>query len=93
MGIWDRIRNALAGPPRVQTGGDEGAEAALHEEFGTPTEGDAELKHMEETGGGGGASTLRYGASQAAEVASDTEASAEPARDDLTSEEARDPDS
>jgi hypothetical protein len=51
MGFLDKIRNALAGPPRVQGGDDEG-DAALHEDFGTPDEGDAEVKASEQLSGG-----------------------------------------
>jgi hypothetical protein len=70
MSFLDRIRKMLAGPPHVQAGDDEEA-AALHEEYGAPREGEADLKYMEETGGGGGAAGLRLGASEAAEVSLD----------------------
>jgi hypothetical protein len=69
MSFLDKLRNVLSGPPRVQAGDDEEA-AVLHEEFGGPDEGAAEVKHMEETGGGGGMIRGdRYAAREAAEAA------------------------
>jgi hypothetical protein len=79
MGFLTWLRNALAGPPRIQDGGDAGAAADLQEEFGAQDEGAEELRRMEGTGGGGGYNAAeRIGASEAAEAA----------ESDLTSEEA-----
>lgn len=85
MGFLDWLRNALAGPPRIEDGGDPDATADLHEEFGVAAEGADDLRRMEDTGGAGGyVPGERYGASEAAEAA----------EDDLASEEAPpDPDS
>ncbi len=73
MGLGDWFR-------RMFSSGSERAEkaAAMHEGFGAPDEGEVDLKRVEETGGGGGTSGLRFGASEAAEAA----------EDDLASEEA-----
>jgi hypothetical protein len=68
MGFLTWLRNALAGPPRIQTGDAEEA-AALHEEFGTADEGAADLRHVEGAGGGGRSPDVRFGASEAAEAA------------------------
>jgi hypothetical protein len=88
MSIGDFFRKLFTGPTRIGDGSAEDA-ATLHEELGTPGEGDAELKRMEgtgsggdstgfHTGAGGGATGLRYGASESAEAA----------EEDLASEEA-----
>jgi hypothetical protein len=74
MSFLDRLRKMLAGPPHVQGGDDEGA-AALHEEFGTPDEGEAEVKRMETTAGG--AVMPGYAASEAAEAADENLATEE----------------
>jgi hypothetical protein len=66
MSFLDRLRNMLAGPPRVQGGDDEGA-AALREEYGTPDEGAADIRRMETTAGG--APMPGFAASEAAETA------------------------
>lgn len=70
MGFLDRLRNMLAGPPRVQ-GGDAEEAAALHEEFGTPDEGSADVRRVEGGGPGVGAGlhNVGFGASEAAEAA------------------------
>jgi hypothetical protein len=85
MSFLDWLRNALAGPPRIQDGGDPEAAADLHAEFGVADGGAADLRRMEDTGGAGGyVPGERYGASEAAEAA----------ETDLASEEAPpDPDS
>jgi hypothetical protein len=68
MGFLDRLRNLLAGPPRIQ--GDAADEAALHEEFGTPDQGAADVRRVEGSpGGGGGLHNVGFGASEAAEAA------------------------
>ena len=68
MSFLDRLRNMLAGPPRIQ--GDEADAAALHEEFGTADEGAADLRRVEGSPGiGGGLHNVGYGASEAAEAA------------------------
>jgi hypothetical protein len=68
MSIGDWFRKLFAGPTHIGDGSNEDA-AALHEEYGTPGEGEADLRHMEETGGGGGLAGLRFGANEAAEAA------------------------
>jgi hypothetical protein len=45
MGFWSRLRETLAGPAHVQGGAEEGS--ALHEEYGTPSAGDNEMKEVE----------------------------------------------
>jgi hypothetical protein len=79
MSFLDRIRNWLAGPPHIQGGDDEGGEAALHEEYGTPTEGDAAIKATES--GSGGAVMPGYAAARGAEAA-EAETSSEEAPPD-----------
>ncbi len=77
VSLFDRLRNLLSGPPRVADGGDPEAAAALHEEYGTPDAGEADLERMAETGGGptyaagGYARDAGFGASEAAEAAED----------------------
>lgn len=73
MSISDWFRNLFSSSS-------EGAEedAALREEGLGSDEGEADLKYMEETGGGGGTTPIRYGAVESAEAA----------EDDLESEEA-----
>jgi hypothetical protein len=69
MGLLERIRNMLAGPSHIEDA-DEGDAAALHEEFGAPDEGDADVKRMAGTGGGGGYDRGEpYAASEGAEAA------------------------
>jgi hypothetical protein len=51
MGFLDSLRKMLQGPPHVQGGDDEGA-AALHEEYGTGSGSDADIKRMETSIGG-----------------------------------------
>jgi len=51
MSFLDRLRKALAGPPHIQGGDDEG-DAALHEEYGTPDPAEADVRHLETTTGG-----------------------------------------
>ena len=76
MGFLQWLRNALAGPPRIQDGGDAEAAAALHEELGVADEGADDLRRMEGTGGAGGYDrAARFGASEAAETAQDDVAS------------------
>jgi hypothetical protein len=78
MGFFQWLRNALAGPARIQDGGDPDAAADLHEEFGVADEGAADLQRMEGTGGAGGyLGAERFGASEAAEAAQDDVASEE----------------
>jgi hypothetical protein len=48
MSFLDRLRNWLSGPPHIEARGDDDA-AALHEEYHTPDEGEAELRRMEQT--------------------------------------------
>jgi hypothetical protein len=76
MSLLDRLRDLLAGPPRIQ-GGDAEEAAALREEFGTSDEGAADVRRME-TGGGpaaarlggsGATDAVRFGGSEAAEAA------------------------
>jgi hypothetical protein len=74
MSFFDRLRKLLAGPPRVQTGADEGA--ALHEEFGTSNTGEADLRRAENLSGGAVAPGLA------------TPAAAEAAEAQIASEEA-----
>jgi hypothetical protein len=77
VSFLDRLRNLLAGPPRIEDAGDPEAAADLQEEYGAPDQGAADLEEIAETGGaylrGGG-----YGAAEAAEAA----------EDDLATEEA-----
>jgi hypothetical protein len=50
MGLWDRIRNALAGPPHVDDSDrDEGPEidAAMAADFAAPDKGEADVRRME----------------------------------------------
>ena len=75
MSFLDRLRNLLAGPPRIQ--GDAEEAAALREEFGTSDEGAADVRRVDTGGGpaparfGGGGATdaVRFGGSEAAETA------------------------
>lgn len=70
MSFFTWLRNAIAGPPQIQDGGDPGGAADLQEEYGIPGEGMDDLGRMEDTGGGGGYQAAeRFGASEAAEVA------------------------
>ncbi len=71
MSLFDRLRNMLSGPPHVADGGDSEAAADLHEEYGTPDAGEADVERMAETGGGGGGYVRGggFGASEAAEAA------------------------
>jgi hypothetical protein len=50
MGLFDSLRKAIAGPPRVSGAGDEAGEvaAALHEEYTPPASGDDEIKEIDE---------------------------------------------
>jgi len=68
MSFLDSLRKIFAGPTRIGDGSAEEA-ATLQEEFGATDAGEADLKHMEETGGGGGLTGIRYGASESAEAA------------------------
>jgi len=68
MSFLDRLRKMLAGPPHIQSGGAEGAEA-LHEEYGSPEEGAADLRRLGQTAAGGGAVMPGYGAAEAAGAA------------------------
>jgi hypothetical protein len=52
MSFLGRFRDWLAGPPHVADGGDEGAAAALHEEFHTSDAAEADVRKMETTAGG-----------------------------------------
>jgi hypothetical protein len=74
MSFLARLRNLLAGPPRVQ--GDAADAVALQEEYGTPDEGAADVRHIETTAGG--AAVPGIAASEAAGAA----------EEDLQSEEA-----
>jgi hypothetical protein len=68
VSFLDRLRNLLAGPPRIQGGAAD--EAALQEEFGTPDEGAADVRRVEGSpGAGGGLHNVGFGASEAAEAA------------------------
>jgi hypothetical protein len=67
MGLFDSLRKALRGPAHVQGGGDEGASAALHEEYGASDAAGQDVKRMETTAGG--AVTPGIGGSEAAEAA------------------------
>jgi hypothetical protein len=80
MSFLDRVRKLFAGPAHISDAGDDGAEvdAALAEEYGASDEGEADLKYMEETGGGGGTAGLRLGASEAAEASLDLETEEHP---------------
>jgi hypothetical protein len=81
MSFLDRLRNMLAGPPRVE-GGDAAEAAALQEEFGAPDEGTADVRRVEGSpGAGGGLHNVGFGASEAAEAAQDDLASEEPPPD------------
>jgi hypothetical protein len=69
MSFLDKLRNLFAGPPRVHAADEEEA-AVLHEEFGAPDSGAAQIKHIEETGGGGGMIRGdRFAAQESAEAA------------------------
>jgi hypothetical protein len=79
MGFLDRLRALLSGPPHIDdpSGDEPGAVAAdMHEEYGAPDEGAADLKRMESTLGG----AVMPGVAGAA--------AAETAESDLESEEA-----
>jgi hypothetical protein len=52
MGFLDNLRKMLQGPPHVQGGDDEGA-SALHEEYGTSSAPEADVKRMGSSIGGG----------------------------------------
>lgn len=67
MSFFTWLRNAIAGPPHIQDGGDPGAAADLEEEYGIPGEGVDDLGRME--GIGGYQAAERFGASEAAEAA------------------------
>jgi hypothetical protein len=67
MSFLDRLRNLLAGPPRVK--GDATESAALREEFGAPDEGSADVRSVEGPGVGGGLHTTGFGGVEAAEAA------------------------
>ena len=75
MSFLARLRKMLAGPPHIQ-GGDVEGDAALHEDFGSPDEGAADVRRMETTAGG--AVLPGYASSEAAEAG----------EEDLASEEA-----
>ena len=53
MSFLDRVRNWLAGPPRVHAGGAEDA-SGLKEEFGTSDQGQQDVERMEHGYSGGG---------------------------------------
>ena len=65
MGFLDGLRKMLQGPPHVQGGDDEGA-AALHEEYGTGSAPEADVRQMNTAIGG--AVMPSIGASDAAET-------------------------
>ena len=52
MGFFDKLRNAIAGPPHVNAGGDSEVEATLHEEFGAGDAAAADLRAAESRIGG-----------------------------------------
>jgi len=66
MGFLSKFRDWLAGPPHVAEGDDEGAAAALHEEFHTSSAAEADVHKMETTAGG--AAVPGIGGSDAAET-------------------------
>jgi hypothetical protein len=69
MSFLDRLRNLIAGPPRVQSGGAEES-ASLREEFGPSGDDPADVRRVVDSpGGGGGLNTVGYGAIEAAETA------------------------
>lgn len=81
MSFLDRLRNVFSGPPHISGSGDDPSEVAavLQEEYGVPDEAAADLRRIEQTGGGGvGPFQPNFGASDSAETA----------EDDLASEEA-----
>ena len=49
MSFLDSLRKIFAGPTRIGDGSAEDA-ATLQEEFGATSAGEADLRHMEETG-------------------------------------------
>ena len=68
MSFLDRLRNLLAGPPRVQ-GGDAEEAAAVREEFGASDEGSADVRRVEGPGVGGGMHNVGFAGTEAAEAA------------------------
>ncbi|HJQ75244.1 MAG TPA: hypothetical protein VJ814_10170 [Gaiellaceae bacterium] len=54
MSLLDRLRNLLSGPPHIADSGDDAGEfdADMHEEYGAPDEGKADLERMENLSGG-----------------------------------------
>ena len=76
MSFLDSLRKIFAGPTHVKAGSAEDA-AALQEEFGAADQGEADLRYMEETGGGGSLTGTRYAGSESAEAAEDDVASEE----------------
>jgi hypothetical protein len=54
MSFFARLRNLFSGPAHIAGGGDDSGEVAadMHEEYGAPDEGEADLKRMETTIGG-----------------------------------------
>jgi hypothetical protein len=69
LSILDRLRNLLEGPPRIGDTEDDRSEFAadMHEEYGAPDEGAADLERMENVHGG--AVVPGIAASEAAETA------------------------
>ena len=51
MGFLDNLRKMLQGPPHVQGGDDEG-NVALHEDFGTGSTPEADVRRIETSIGG-----------------------------------------
>jgi hypothetical protein len=76
MGFFNSLKKALQGPPHVQGGDDEGAAAALHEEYGIVPEDGVDYRMAPGTGGVGGPavpSLAGLDGSEAGEVAEDDE--------------------
>jgi hypothetical protein len=69
MSFLDRLRNLLAGPPRIQ-GGNADETVALKEELGTSDQGAADVEGAAETGGGY-VRGVDYGSLEAAGTAQD----------------------
>jgi hypothetical protein len=79
MSIRDWIRGLFASPTRIADGGDPEAAADLHEEFGAPDAGEADIKAIAEGGTGGAEGIVQ--SSLAAQEAAET------AEEDLETEE------
>jgi hypothetical protein len=79
MGFFDKLRNAIAGPPHVNAGGDSEVEATLHEEFGAPNKYEAEVNRTDDLSGG--AVMPGLAAPEAADLARDEFESEEAPRD------------